>query len=69
MEKIEDEMAGKQNDPHFDAAAIHAKQKKVKGIKMSGKDRATDSGAQKTLYAEPLPPQTCLNSHTLRVIR
>ena len=33
-------MDDKQNTPHFDAATIRAKRKKVKGIKVSGGGRA-----------------------------
>lgn len=37
-------MTDKQNAPRFDIAAIRVKRKKVKGIKVSGKDRATGLG-------------------------
>ena len=47
LEKIEDEMADKQNAPRFDESAIRAKWKKVKGVKVLEKDNVTSSNGSK----------------------
>ena len=49
-------MANKQNAPRFDATAIYAKRNKVKGVKVSSRDRATDSAGSEDHVRETSPP-------------
>ena len=49
-------MANKQNTPHFDAAAIQAKRKKVKGVKTSSRDRAISSRGLESLARDAFAP-------------